>query len=123
VFRLTGQPLSPDREQDVGWWFQKGPKPWHLVAAPLEQWLRAFDGDETWELAIRLRHGFTHRTVSRDVTIVVGDATRPSGYVHLNVAGTRHESEDVMRQLLTYGKGRYSDFERALARSHPMPDD
>ena len=40
VFRLTGEPIRPDRERDVGWWFKTGQKPWHLVPAPLEDWLR-----------------------------------------------------------------------------------
>jgi hypothetical protein len=119
VFRLTGEPLRPDRERDVAWWFDKRwtGQPWSLVPPPLELWLRRFDGNETWELATELRHGFTHRTVRRDVTVVVGTGR---GYVHLVVAGIRHESEDVMRLLLNYGRQRYSAFERELARSYPM---
>ena len=52
--------------------------------------------------------------------IAIGPGTPPGGSVFLEVAGVLYESEDVMRQLLTFGKRRYSSFERALARSYPM---
>ena len=118
VFRLTGEPLRADRERHVAWWLDKSKtQPWSLVPPPLERWLRWFDGNRTWELATELRHAFTHRTVRRDVTIVIG---APKGYVHLEVAGVRHEAEEVMLELLTFGKQRYSAFEQALARSYPL---
>jgi hypothetical protein len=120
VFRLTGQPLSADREHSVAWWFYKGHKPWQLVPLALADWLRAFEGNATWALATELRHGFTHRTVQRHVTLTIGVGNPSSGTLHLEIAGARHESEDVMRRLLIYGRQRYSSFERALARSYPM---
>jgi hypothetical protein len=117
VFRLTGEPLRADREHSVTWWFKKGQKqPWSLVPTPFERWLRQFDGNRTWELATELRHGFTHRTVPRHVTIVIGGKS----FVQLELAGARHETEDAMLRMLAFGRQRYSAFERALARSYPM---
>lgn len=117
VFRLTGATLRADRERAVGWWFHTSRSSWRLVPPPLEHWLRQFDGNRTWELATELRHGVTHRTVPRHVTLAIG---APRGLVHLEVAGVLHEAEDVMLRLVTFGKQRYSAFERALARSYPL---
>jgi hypothetical protein len=118
VFRLTGQPLRADRERDVGWWFDKRKtQPWPLVPPPLDRWLRQFDANRTWELATELRHAFTHRTVPRHVTLVIG---APKSSVQLEVFGVLHDTDDVMLTLLTFGTRRYSAFERALARSYPM---
>jgi hypothetical protein len=117
VFRLTGEPYRADREHTVGWWFKKGQKqPWPLVPTPLERWLRQFDGNRTWELRSELRHALTHRTVPRHVTIVVGGKS----FVQLELSGARHETEDAMLRMLTFGRQRYSAFERALASSYPM---
>jgi hypothetical protein len=119
IFRLTGESLRPDRERDVGWWFDsRRRQPWNLVKPPLARWLRGFDGNKTWNLASELRDGFTHRVVGRDITVTIGAGR---SYVHLRVEGGRYEAEAVMDQLLTYGRRRFSSFERALASSYPLP--
>ncbi len=111
---------SRSRERDIGWWFDKRKRPpWSLVPGPLSDWLRGFEGDDTWELATGLRDGFTHRTVQRHITLTIGEAR---GYVHLEIGGARFESDDAMRRILTFGMERYSDFEHALASVYPLTD-
>jgi hypothetical protein len=119
VFRLTGEPLSADRERSVAWWFSRGNKPWAKVPAPLARWLRGFDGNATWQLATELRHGFTHRTVPRHITIHIGGPP-PGGMVELEVGGVRYETAAAISRLLRFGNERYSVFERRLAESYPM---
>ena len=117
VFRLTGERLRPDSERDVGWWFDKRWKqPWHLVPLPLQHWLRALERDATWQLATAFRNAFTHRTVQRNINIVIGGVTT----VTLQVGIHKHDAQVLMPQLVTFGKQEFSSFERALASAYPL---
>jgi hypothetical protein len=120
VFRLTGEPYRANREPTVGWWFdQRANPPWHLVPTPLTKWLQGFDGNATWELLNGFRQAFTHRTVQRHVTVSVGRESQ-AHQLELELQGARHGAWDLMSRFLTFGKRRFSTFERALAKSYPL---
>jgi len=121
IFRLTSEPYRADREHDVGWWFDaRGGRPWQLVPQPLAQWLRVFDGNATWKLATELRDAFTHRTIRRDINVLVSVGWKAKATAKFEVAGALHEVEDLMPLLVAFGTRRYSAFERALARAYPL---
>lgn len=115
VARLTGQMTRATRERDVGWWFEPRNKAaWRGLPPRLAKWLAGFDGDPTWTLASELRHALTHRWTRRDV--VVGGAVQ----TYLHVGGVIHPAPESMRKVLNWGRGRYSAFERALAKTYPL---
>lgn len=118
IFRLSGEQLRPDREQDVGWWLNKRSNPpWERVNPPLAGWLRELGDAEAWALATGFRDALTHRAVQRHITILIGSPR--GGVAHLEVNGEVHEAEEAMLQTLLFGADRYASFAEALALAYP----
>jgi hypothetical protein len=120
VFRLSGGSLRADRERDVGWWTHRAAPPtWRSVPSPLRHWLRAFNQNSTWDLLSEARHAFTHRTVRRHVTLTIG-VPKHGHDVFLDIRGTLHDADNLMPQALSFGRRRFSSFERAFAKAFPI---
>jgi hypothetical protein len=118
ISRLSGDSYRADRERTVRWWtHDASPAMWRRVALPLRHWLRAFNQNSTWDLLSEARHAFTHRTGRRRITVTIGV---PKHEVILDIGGAPYDPDNLMPQALTFGRRRFSSFERAFAKAFPI---
>jgi hypothetical protein len=116
VFRLAEGTPPPDREFDMGQWLhphKNQQPPWGTTPDPLKRWVESFDGDSDWELAVKLRDAFTHRTTRRHVTVTVGSRSGPVQAL-VDVDGTLHASTGTMRRIVNFGLARFRKLADAM---------
>lgn len=103
-----GAPLH-DREIDVDGWFRKRKaKSLASLPGPYRQWLDETRAPEDWTILRECRDAFTHRTLGRNLTIVLGGV--PSSKVKLEIFGDPHDIAVLMPRLLRFGSERHSAF-------------
>jgi len=106
VWRLSnGQPLHGGKEQDLDGAFRERAQ---LTSGPLVDWLVRVHESAEYPTIREFRHGFTHRLVSRHVTIRLGQPT-PAEF-ESEVADLRQTAAAHLRMAVPFAVEQFSAF-------------
>lgn len=116
LFRVNHDSPSRKREMDVNEWFRKSnAKSLAKLPSPHRKWLEETRASVEWADLRECRDAITHRTLGRDLTVVLGGV--PASKVQLDVLGVPHDIDLLMPRLLVFGNDRRSAFLTLLEKT------
>lgn len=109
LFRIEFGPPPKEREFDLDDWFEdRGTKYLPELPPDQRQWLETTHKADRWKILRECRHGITHRTISRDLVVIVGPNS--TSKTKVNILDKPHDIDVLMPRLLKFGDERRSAF-------------